>query len=97
MGYEATSQKHLFSGEAGGVVGSPGVLLHRPAFGFAVEKEPIVLQRANVWDKVTRLGPGVVKSDRRKGKAGAQRIRPRVGKVLLPILLSEEGPLAPSE
>lgn len=34
--------------EAGGVDSSPGVLLHGPAFGSAVEKEPTVLQRANI-------------------------------------------------
>lgn len=92
MGCEATSQKHLFSGEAGGVDRSLGVLLHGPAFGSAVEKEPTTLQRANTWDRLARLGHGAVKSDRegaRKGKASAQGIRPHVGKVLLLILLSE--------
>lgn len=91
MGCEATSQKHLFSGEAGGVDSSLGVLLHCPAFGSAVEK--IALQKANIWDRLTRLGPGAVKSDRRgasKGKADVQGIRPHVGKVLLPIPLSED-------
>lgn len=93
MGCEATSQKHLFSVEAEGVDSSLEVLLNSPGFGAAAEKEPTALQRVNIWDKLARLGPGAVKSDRRgasKGKAGAQGIRPHVGKVLLPILLSEE-------
>lgn len=53
MGCEATSQKHLFSGEAGVVDSSLGVLLHGPAFGSALEKEPTALQRANFWDRLT--------------------------------------------
>lgn len=45
---------------------SLGMLLHGHAFGSAVEKEPTVLQTANIWVRLARLRPGAVKSDRSK-------------------------------